>query len=177
MLESFSAKNFGIVKIGKLIKKTKKKYTWEFLIKNKEYILNLYHSLLSKKHILKLNDDILTNYKGADFGYNFEIEEINLKIEKSLNSKKFVLKIENKIFDYLIEDPLLMKNKVQKKGKKTTKKNNFYDYDEEEEEKKEIKNINDVKDDNSDIFFKYINYYPIQSKKDKISLIMSINNK
>lgn len=168
---NFNAQNVKISNVGKLIKNTKKQYTWEFNIKNIQYELNLYHSLISKKHVLKLNNNILKKNKGSDFEHSFQIENFFLNIDKDLNSKKFILKINNETFDYLINKTIGVNKKEKIIKKKNSKKKGFYDNDDEEEN-----NIIEVKNDNSDIFFKYINYLPIKSNKERLSLIISVHN-
>ena len=81
--------------VGRFIKKTKLKITWELVIEGEEHTISVYHSQLSGKKVVLLDGD--TEYEeeeffdaGLDFTFPFRIEgrEVSVIISDALGDGK-----------------------------------------------------------------------------------------
>ena len=81
--------------VGRFIKKTKLKITWELVIEGEEHTIAVYHSQLSGKKVVLLDGD--TEYEeeeffdaGLDFTFHFRIEgrEVSVIISDALGDGK-----------------------------------------------------------------------------------------
>ena len=95
----FKALNYTEENIGKLIKSSKKKFTWEFKMNSKHCVLELKISKMTNNYSVELNKQLL--YKGnksydEHFEFKFKIEGIMLVIRRS--GSLYTLYIQNKPF-------------------------------------------------------------------------------
>ena len=92
----FKALHYKEENVGKLIKSSKQKFTWEFKMNSKHCFLNLKVSKVTNNYSVELNKQLL--YKGnksydENFEFKFKIEGIMLSIK--MHGSKYVLYIQH----------------------------------------------------------------------------------
>ncbi len=92
--------------VGKHIKKSKLKYTWEFELASNLYVLDLYHSKLSHKFEIRLNGQHLMtkeDLKKTQFTFRTERDNFIIIVTYSKEMRKFILKINDIKFESYME--------------------------------------------------------------------------
>ncbi|CAG9321033.1 unnamed protein product [Blepharisma stoltei] len=104
MSESFKPLHFDALNVGKMIKRTKRKYTWKFELDGIVYTLNFYVSKLSGKRKILLNGEIKLNTKNTT---NFSIYPVKIYSHKlyiyQIGDNQYDLRCENLSFDDLLK--------------------------------------------------------------------------
>ena len=89
----------SITNIGKIIKSSKKKYTWEFILEDKLFILNLLISRITSKFRILINDEKIFERKMKKklffYEFNLQLHIITIK-QRGVN---FVLLIDGFLFE------------------------------------------------------------------------------
>lgn len=88
------------INIGKRIKSSKVRNSWELFINNQSYVISLFHSKFSKKIKIFSNNEIKTQFKipkNNQFEFNFKIGNYTIYINKQ--GKKLELKVDYSLFD------------------------------------------------------------------------------
>lgn len=157
--------------VGKTMKNSKIKYTWQFELNEKNYIINLFFSKISKKIKILLNNKTCIDKRGIiGFDYKFMIDDFRIKIlKKSVLSNTFVLKINDMLFKKFID---FQENKKQKD---LFKKKNTVNVCEENEGSFVIE-YSDL--NNSNCFFSHeINFLKTNDDGEDFELAKMINQK
>lgn len=90
--------NYEIKEVGKHIKSTKKKYAWKLNIENKIFQIDLYHSKITLKYEIKINDiRKIKKQTSNQFDYEFKIQKKIIRIRK--REEGFELLINNNSFE------------------------------------------------------------------------------
>lgn len=171
-------RSYEIIGVGKFIKNSKMKYRWNFDLYENVFTLDLYHSKKSKKIEIQINGNIVFKNRGIDknnFNFKIKKEKCDLLIYKPINSKEFVLKINNKTFkEYLDEKKNLGNNKSYAiSGIGLKKKNNINNII---NDKSDLKNKKSFAIENSDVYFEEnLVFLPIQNPDEKEDIIKLVN--
>mmetsp|Transcript_15002 Transcript_15002/g.15018 ORF Transcript_15002/g.15018 Transcript_15002/m.15018 type:complete len:136 (+) Transcript_15002:13-420(+) len=104
MSESFKPLHFDALNVGKMIKRTKRKYSWKFELDGIVYTLDFYVSKLSGKRKILLNGEIKLNTKNTT---NFSIYPVKIYSHKlyihQIGDNQYDLRFENLSFDDLLK--------------------------------------------------------------------------
>ena len=115
----------SITNIGKIIKSSKKKYTWEFILEDKKFILDLLVSKISSKKRIIINQEKVFEKKiKENFIYEIYLQLHNITIKQRENN--FVLLLDGFLFDQK-KKKVHFKNDFENKKKKIeNNKNNKF---------------------------------------------------
>jgi hypothetical protein len=104
MQTSISNPVFTVKEVGKLIKNSKKVFTWEFTIENTPFKLDFFHSKVSNKRRLNLNGNKILETKDYtnEFKFNFMHKDKRFCIYQ-INLTMYDLSINDIIFSRLLE--------------------------------------------------------------------------
>ena len=129
-MSGIQAINFSETKVGKRIKASKKRYSWNLTVDKKDLAVDLFISKLSRKIKLLINNDIVFNGK--------QTKSVPFQFSTNFEDRHIILLQQNKVYDLRIDsvsfDHIYMQNKTKDEFK--------YDYDDIEEPKPETKEKN-----------------------------------
>ncbi len=99
-LINLSNLNYSQTNIGRKIKQSKVYHCWEFCINNSYHKLELFHSKISNKVKLLIDNKLLAEDETDEFKFGFRFKELHFLINQT-KSYKFVLTINDRSFDAL----------------------------------------------------------------------------
>lgn len=101
-MEQIQALRFDVEEVGKHVKGSKKRYTWDILLREKSHSIVLDFSILSGKVKITVDRKILLENElpdGVSFQYPFNLDGFSLNIIQQ--GETFELRINNKVFSHL----------------------------------------------------------------------------
>ena len=93
-----SVTKMEVDKIGKLVPSSKEKYTWDIVLEDKQFKIQLYYSKISLKYVVKVNGKTFTKRQGEDpkrFRYSTNIYGHAIKIAWPKKGTTFQLYIDH----------------------------------------------------------------------------------
>ena len=101
----FAPISFESMKVGKIIKSSKMRFIWKFLLDNLDYTVTMFHSKISTKVKILVNGEIVLCTKATEQHiYKFNIRYRQLLVFKT--GDIFDLKCENYAFANLLANPV-----------------------------------------------------------------------
>ena len=157
--------------VGKNIKNSKLKYSWNFELNKKKHRIDLFFSKMSMKIKILLNDKTcLDKRKILKLDFNMMIGEYQIRIfKKSVMTNEFILQINNKNFKNFQNKEIETNDEI--------KKDRFFSFKKPITDNNNNNNEQDFVDLNrSDFIFKHeINFLKISDSLEDIKLVKIIN--